>query len=226
MKNYAVIGVGRFGESLALTLADLGHDVMVIDRNEELINKIAPYVTSAIIADVTDPKVYEELGLSNVDVAIVAIGTNLESSVLATASLKEIGVEHVVCKAATVLHAQVLKKVGADEVIIPEHDMGRKVAFNLSSNNIIDFFNLVGDYSIIEIYPPKAWAGKSIAELDVRAKYGVNILGFIKINGDFDGNPMPEVEIEASDKLVLLGTTSDFAKIDKLKEKEKQDKWL
>lgn len=221
MKNYVILGVGRFGESLALTLTDLGHDVMVIDHNQTIINNIAPYVTNAVVADVTDGKVFEQLGLSNFDAAIVAIGTNLEAAILATVYLKELGLKHIICKASTILHGQVLKKVGADEVIIPEHDMGQKVAYSLSSNNVIDFFNLVGDYSIFEVYPLKIWSNKSLHELDIRKNFGVNVLGIIKENGDFLGNPDNDTIVDASDKLVILGTAEDFALFEKEKEKER-----
>ncbi|MDO5026997.1 MAG: TrkA family potassium uptake protein [Tissierellia bacterium] len=220
MKNYVIIGAGRFGESLALTLSDLGNEVIVIDRDEEVVNKIAPFVTHAVCADIMNTGVYEELGLANVDTAIVAMGSNLEASVLSTLSLKELGVKHVVCKVRTALHANVLKRLGADEVIIPELDMGRKLAYNLESNNVVDFFNLAGDYSIIEMYAPKTWVGSSIMDVDVRVKYGVNILGIIKLNGDFIGNPEPNYQMQEKDKLVLLGTAEQFSVIKELRNNE------
>lgn len=220
MKSYAVIGVGRFGESLALTLSDLGNNVVVIDRDEEKINKISPFVTHAVCADTMDQQIYEDLGLANVDVAIVAMGSNLEASVLATLTLKELGVKHVVCKARTAMHSNVLKRLGADEVVIPEHDMGKKLAYNLVTSKVVDFFNIAGDYSIIEMYAPQTWVGRTILDVDVRANYGVNILGIVKINGDFIGNPEPNLVIEEKDKLVLLGTAEEFSVIKELRDNE------
>ena len=220
MKTYLVIGVGRFGESLALTLSDLGNEVIVIDKDAEAINKIASFVTHAVCADIMNPDIYEELGLANVDTAIVAMGSNLEGSVLATLSLKELGVKHVVCKARTVLQSNVLKRLGADEVVIPELDMGRKLAYNLVTNKVVDFFNIAGDYSIIEIYTPESWVNQTILELDVRAKYGVNILGLVKLNGEFIGNPEPNLVLSDRDKLVLLGTAEQFSVIKELRDNE------
>lgn len=220
MKTYLVIGVGRFGESLALTLSDLGNEVIVIDKDAEAVNKIASFVTHAVCADIMNPDIYEELGLANVDTAIVAMGSNLEGSVLATLSLKELGVKHVVCKARTVLQSNVLKRLGADEVVIPELDMGRKLAYNLVTNKVVDFFNIAGDYSIIEIYTPESWVNQTILELDVRAKYGVNILGLVKLNGEFIGNPEPNLVLSDRDKLVLLGTAEQFSVIKELRDNE------
>ena len=220
MKTYLVIGVGRFGESLALTLSDLGNEVIVIDKDAETINKIASFVTHAVCADIMNPDIYEELGLANVDTAIVAMGSNLEGSVLATLSLKELGVKHVVCKARTALQSNVLKRLGADEVVIPELDMGRKLAYNLVTNKVVDFFNIAGDYSIIEMYTPESWLNQTILELDVRAKYGVSILGIVKLNGEFIGNPEPNLILSEKDKLVLLGTAEEFSVINELRDNE------
>ena len=220
MKTYLVIGVGRFGESLAITLSDLGNEVIVIDKDEDTVNKISSFVTHAVCADIMNPDIDEELGLANVDTAIVAMGSNLEGSVLATLSLKELGVKHVVCKARTVLQSNVLKRLGADEVVIPELDMGRKLAYNLVTNKVVDFFNIAGDYSIIEIYTPESWVNQTILELDVRAKYGVNILGLVKLNGEFIGNPEPNLVLSDRDKLVLLGTAEQFSVIKELRDNE------
>lgn len=220
MKNYIVIGAGRFGESLALTLTDLGNEVLVVDKNPEIVNKIAPFVTHAVCADIINNSVLDELGVSNMDTAIVSMGSNLEASVLATLALQEAGIKHIVCKAKTVLHSNVLKRLGADEVIIPENDMGRKLAYNLDSNNVVDFFNIADGYSIIEVYTPDKWVGSTIEKLNVRARYGINILGIIRLNGEFIGNPEPNTLIEVKDKLVILGTAEEFAVIDKIKEKD------
>ena len=219
MKQYAVIGAGRFGESVALTLMKLGHEVMVVDGKEEVINKIAPYVTFAASGNVLDPELFESLGFHNIDTAIVAMGSNLEASVISVVSLKELGVEKVVAKALNHTHANVLKKVGADEIVIPEHDMGAKLAHNLSSDKVVDFFNISGDYSVIEIYCPKVWIDKSIKEIGIRVKYGVTLLGILKSDGEFIGNPDSNYIIKEHDKLVLFGNAEEYAKIQKLRSK-------
>ncbi len=220
MKNYVVIGAGRFGESLALALMDFGNDVIVIDKNEDIVNKISPYVTHAVCADTNDSTVFEKLGLANVDTAIVSMGSSLEASVLATLALKELGVKHVICKAKTVMHSNIFLKLGADEVVIPEHDMGRKLAFNLENSNIADFFNIAGDHSIVEMYCPKTWIGSSLADLNIRSKYGINVLGIIRDIDDFIGNPSADTILEADDKLLMLGKAEDFAVVKDLNDEE------
>lgn len=224
MRQFAVVGVGRFGESLALTLMNLGHEVIVIDKNEDIINKIAPYVTYAVSGDITNTDVLKDVGIHNVSSAIVSMGNDLEASVLATLTLKEIGVETVIAKAKSVLHSTILKKVGADEVIIPEYDMGRKLAHNLATENVVEFYNIEGDYAILEIVIPKSWIGNSIAKLDVRAKYGINILGVARLSGEFIGNPEPSFVFEEKDKVVLFGTDSEFKVIQELKDKDAKTK--
>lgn len=224
MKQFAVIGVGRFGESLALTLMNLGHEVIVIDKNEDIINRIAPHVTYAVSGDITNTEILKDVGIHNVTSAIVSMGSDLEASVLATLTLKEIGVDMVIAKAKSVLHSTILKKVGADEVIIPEHDMGRKLAHNLATENFVEFYNIEGDYAILELVIPKTWVGHSIENLDVRAKYGINILGVARLDGDFVGNPKPSFVFEDKDKAVLFGTDTQFRVIQELKDKDAKSK--
>ncbi|MBG9981090.1 potassium channel family protein [Facklamia lactis] len=220
MKDYLVIGAGRFGQSLSLSLMDLGNEVVVIDQDEQTINKISPYVTHAICADIQQIEIFEELGLGNIDTAIVAMGSNLEASVLATITLKELGVSQIICKAKTKTHSKVLKKVGADQVVIPEFDMGKKLAYNLSTQNVVEYFNIVEDYSIFEILAPQKWWNKALVDLDIRNKYGINIIGIIRENDQFIGNPGPETMIEETDKLVIMGSSEDFRKIEKLLNKK------
>ncbi|MDO4779032.1 MAG: TrkA family potassium uptake protein [Tissierellia bacterium] len=216
MKEYAVIGLGRFGESIAMTLSDLGHEVIVVEKSEEAVNKIADHVTHAICGDATDIEVLKSVGVGNVDVAIIAISSHFESSVMATIMCKELGIQRVVAKAKNETHATILKKVGADNVVIPERDMGRKLAHNLSSKNVVELFSLSSDFEILELLAPKSWHGSTISKLNVRAKYGLSILGIIKENEEFIGNPAPEIVIEPNDTLVVLGTGEDFAHIENL----------
>ncbi|MGX7108479.1 potassium channel family protein [Facklamia miroungae] len=216
MKEYLVIGAGRFGRSLAENLMKLGHEVIIIDNNEENVNKISPYVTHAICANIKNIEVFHELGLANIQTAIIAIGSDLEASILATITLKEIGVKTIIGKASTDYYAKVLKKVGIDKVIIPEKESGRKLAYSLSSKNLVDYFNIIDDYSIFEVTVPPTWVGKTIIELDIRAKHGFNIVGIIRESGEFIGNPEPHSDILAGDMLVILGTSKDFMTVEKI----------
>lgn len=220
MKQFAVIGAGRFGEATALTLTNLGHEVIVIDKDEDIINKLATQVTYAVVADVRNVSVLEEVGLHNVDSAVVSMGSDLESSVLAVMKLKDLGIDHVIAKAKSPLHSEILSKVGADEVIIPEYDMGRKMAHRLATENIVEFYNVEGDYSILETMAPKKWVGRNLAQLDLRKVYNVNLLGITRPGKGFIGNLEPTIDIKAEDKLVLFGLDKDFSEIRKMKEQD------
>lgn len=226
MKNYVIIGAGIFGESLALNLMELGRDVMVVDSNEDVINKIANFVTHAICADVSNPDVLMDLGLETMDAAIVAIGDNLEAAVLATTTLKEIGIKQIVCKAKTLLHAKVLKKVGADEVIIPELDAGKNLANSMSSEQIIEYIHIHEDFSVLEVFAPEEWINHTILSLNVRAKYGITILGIYRDVETFIGNPSPDTMILEKDCVVIYGSREEIGKIveltDTVKRKRKQ----
>lgn len=162
MKQFAVIGCGRFGSSVAKTLYKLGNDVLAIDRDGEIIQDISDSVTHAAEADVMDENVLKDLGIRNFDVVIVSIGSDLEASIMATLVAKELGVKTVVAKAQNELHAKVLYKIGADKVIFPERDMGVRVAHNLVSTNILDFIELSPDYSIVEINAISEWENKAL----------------------------------------------------------------
>lgn len=216
MKSFAIIGIGRFGESLAMTLYELGHEVIVVDDEEEIINRIAPMVTHAVCGDATEVEVLKSIGVGNVDVAIIAISSNFESSIMATILCKELGVKRVVAKAKDTVHSTILKRVGADNVVIPERDMGRKLAHNLSSKNVVELFSLSSDFEILEISAPKSWWGKSIGDLNIRASFGISILGIIKENNEFIGNPIPDNIIEENDNLVMLGNNEQFSQIESL----------
>lgn len=228
MKNYVIIGAGIFGESLAVNLMELGHDVLVVDSNEDAINKIANFVTHAICADVSNPGVLLDLGIEGMDGAIVAIGEHLEAAVLATITLKELGVAQVICKAKNLLHAKVLKRVGADEVIIPELVAGKNLANSLSSEKVLDFISIHEDFSVLEVLAPKEWLNQSIASLNVRAKYGITILGIYRNENVFLGNPKPDTVISEKDSVVIYGDKDEIGKIveltDTVKRKRKKMK--
>jgi trk system potassium uptake protein TrkA len=215
MKSYAVIGLGRFGAEVARRLCDLGCEVLAIDLSAELVQQISADVTHAVVADARDKEVLRALGLRDFDCAIIAIGGSLGDSVLATMNVKELGIPKVVCKAHDEVHRQVLLKLGADQVVIPEHEQAARLAKSLSSYNVLDYIELSGEYGIIEVPAPKSWTGKSLKELNVRAKLGVNILA-IKQGDTIDVSPSADYPIGETDILVVLGDTAALEKVQKL----------
>lgn len=212
MKQYIVIGCGRFGTSVATTMHLLGHQVMAIDKNEEVIQSLSDNVTHAVIGDVSDEQVLRSIGLGNFDVAIIAIGGDIRSSIMATLLAKEMGVNQIVCKAKDELQGKVLYKIGADRVVFPERDMGVRVAHNLVSDNILDHIELDPKYSIVEIVTPDSWVGKSLIELDLRAKYEISVLA-IKVGKDIDVTPSPNKSLEPGTILVILGPSNSISQI-------------
>ena len=215
MKSYIVIGLGRFGAQAAKRLCELGCEVLAIDRNAELVQPISNLVTQAVVGDARDKEVLRALGAKDFECAIVAIGTNLADSVLATMNLKELGVPYIVCKASDETHRQVLLKLGADRVVIPEQEHAHRLAKNLSSPNVLDYIELSEEYGIIEIPAPKNWQGKSLKELNVRAKLGVNIIAVEKA-GKINVSPSADYRIEAADIMVVLGDTAALDAVQKL----------
>lgn len=212
-KNFAVIGMGRFGSSVAKALFDMDIEVMAIDANEELIQNALPYVTHAVQADATDEIAMKNLGIRSFDVVVVAIGQDIQASILATLVLKEIGVKYVVVKAQNERHGKVLYKIGADKVVFPERDMGIRVAHNLISPNTLDFIELAEDYSIMEIIAPEFTVGKTLVELDFRARFGVNVIA-IKTGHEFNISPGAEDRIKEGDVLIIIGHNEDIKKLE------------
>ena len=176
MKSYVIIGLGRFGAEMAVKLYSYGEEVLAIDKDEQLIDKIADRVTRAVAADARDADVLEKLGTENFDRAIVAIGSDLAASALITMNLKNLGVPYIICKAHDNTHREILERLGADRVIIPEWEMADKLSLGLTSAGIMEYIELSDEYGILEIQPPDNWIGKSIRELDLRSKYGINVL--------------------------------------------------
>lgn len=212
MKQFAVFGCGRFGTSVAKTLYGLGNDVLVIDKNEGVIQGIAEYVTHAIQLDVTDESSIKSLGISNFDVVVIAIGSDIQSSILITLMLKELGVKHVVVKAQNELHAKVLYKIGADKVVFPERDMGVRVAQNLVTSNILDYIELSPDYSVVEITALKEWEGKNLFDINMRSRYGINVMA-IKHGKDINISPTSVDLIQKDDILVVIGHNGDLQRL-------------
>jgi trk system potassium uptake protein TrkA len=212
-KQYGVIGLGRFGASVARTLYEYGYDVMAIDSSEDRIQENLNYVTHAVQADSTDEEALKSLGLRNFDVVVVAIGQDIQSSILTTLIIKELGVRQLVVKAQNDLHGKVLYKIGADKVVFPERDMGLRVAHHLISPNILDFIELADDYSIVEIVVSEMMIGKNLRELDVRAKYGCNVVA-IKSGNKVNVAPHAEDKINRDDVLVVMGQNDDLQKFE------------
>ncbi|WP_019535925.1 potassium channel family protein [Paenibacillus ginsengihumi] len=208
-KQFAVIGMGRFGSSVAKTLYNLGFEVLAIDSDEHRIQEVSNMVTHVVQADSTDEEALRTLGLRNFDVVIVAIGQDIQSSILTTIIVKEIGVPKVVVKAQNELHGKVLKKVGADKVIYPERDMGQRVAHHLISSNIIDYIELSEDYSIAEIEASRQMVGLNLRQLDIRAKYGCNVMA-IKTGDKMNISPYADDVIQEHDVLVVVGRNKDL----------------
>ena len=214
MKTYVVIGMGRFGTAVANRLYELGNEVLVIDGRAEHIQHIADRVTHAVTGDATDEDVLRALGVGNYDCAIVAIGSDLAASILITLNLKDLGVPAVICKASDEGYKRALERVGADRVVIPERELGVKLAQNLTSSSILDFIELSPDYGVAEVTVPAEWAGKSLRELNIRAKYGVTVLAFRE--GDrLDVQPCPDEPVGPNTVVVALGSNEQLARLQK-----------
>ena len=215
MKSFIVVGLGRFGSEAALRLREAGCEVLALDNSNELVQQISDKVTQAVVADARDKEVLCALGVKDFDGAIVAIGDSLADSVLATMNLKELGIPYIICKASDETHREVLKKLGADKVVIPEKEQAARLAKSLSSRNVLDYIELSEDYGIIEVPAPKVWQDKSLIELNVRAKLGVNILA-VKRDGDITVSPAADFRIALNDVLVVLGDTAALKAVQKL----------
>ena len=208
-KQFAVIGVGRFGGSVARTLSRMGYEVLAVDIDENQIENIMHDVTHAVQVDALDFEAIKSLGIRNFDTVIVGIGGNLHASILVTVQLKELGVKRVVAKAMDDLHGKVLEKVGADRVVYPERDMGVRVAHYLVSTNVIDYIDLSSEYSIIEMQVPEGLIGLSMGDAGLRARYGVTVLA-IRRGNEVIVSPGADQVLEEKDILVVLGSTEDI----------------
>ncbi|OOE00525.1 potassium transporter Trk [Anoxybacillus kestanbolensis] len=208
-KEFAVIGLGRFGGSVCRTLSEQGMEVLAIDTNEDKVNEYASIASQAVVADSTDENVLKSLGIRNFDHVIVAIGDNIQASILTTLILKELGVEKITVKATNDYHEKVLKKIGADHIVHPERDMGERIANNMISNNVLDYLELSDRHSIVEIVANERLHGHSLLELDIRAKYGINIVA-IKRNNDIIVSPLASEVIYEGDILIVIGADQDI----------------
>jgi trk system potassium uptake protein len=208
-QSYAVIGLGRFGTSIISKLYEAGQEVMGIDINNELVDDIKSSVTHAVALDSTDEESLKSVGIRNFDYVIVAIGNDMQASILTVMLLKEIGVKQVIAKALNKRHGQLLEKVGADWVIHPERDMGERVAHQLLSPNVLNYIELSKEYNIEEIIIPPSMKKKSLRELDLRAKYNVNAIAILS-HENLIISPSPDQIIQNGDKVVVIGHREDI----------------
>lgn len=208
MKSVLLIGLGRFGRSIAIKLHEMDHQVMAVDNVESRVNAVLPYVENAQIGDSTDESFIATLGVRDFDVCIVAIGDKFQSSLETTSLLKEMGAKLVVSRAATDVHAKFLLKNGADEIVYPEKQLASWTAIRYTADHILDYVELDENHGIFEVVVPKAWAGKTIGRLDIRKKYNINVLG-LKNDGKLNLSITPETSLSAEDTMLVLGEVGD-----------------
>lgn len=204
MKQFAVIGLGRFGSSVATSLFQQGYDVLAVDVNEERSQRFSDEVTHVVQADSTDENALKALGIRNFDVVVVAIGEDIQANVMTTLLLKELGVPYVVAKARNELHGRMLEKVGADKIVYPERDMGVRIAHNIISRNVLDYIELSPDLSIVEVTAPKELVDKTLAQANLRPRFGINVVA-IKCGQELNVSPQAEDVIKADDILIVIG---------------------
>ncbi len=212
MKSILIIGLGRFGSYLCMNLSRLDNEIMIVDKCEEKLEDLLPYVTSAKIGDCTNIKVLESLGVSNFDLCVVCIGSNFQSSLEITSLLKDLGAKRIISKANRDIHAKLLLRIGADEVIFPDRDIAEKLAVSLSSDEVFDYINLADGYSIYEIAPLQEWIGKSVLDLNFRAKYNLSIIG-VKCGERTQILPGADYVFQKDEHLMVIGQQRDMDKI-------------
>ncbi len=211
MKSFVVFGLGKFGQAVADKLMEGGADVMVVDSDEAIIEQYSTRVTSAICADLTEASSIQALGVSNMDCAIIAMSMNLEASIMCVMVAKESGVAHVAAKASSARMGEILKKVGADEIIFPEEESGYRTAKSLLSNNFLEFFDISDEISIVEIKPLKSWVGHSLRELNLRKKFGANVIAIR--DGEIKEYIDPELPLKADVPLLVMVHNKNLHKI-------------
>lgn len=213
-KSVAVFGLGKFGSSVARALSRGGAEVLAVDKNEDLVRDISEEVTCAVCADVSDREMMNNIGLEGMDVLVIATAEHLDASVMALMIAKEIGVPYILAKADGTLKGEILKRVGADEVVYPEEEMGARIANNLLGGSMTDLFDLSADTSIVKVPARKEWIGRSLADINFRGKYNVNVIA-IEDRGGVDGAPDPTKPIKKDENLVLIGKKEDLIKFRK-----------
>lgn len=215
-KQYAVLGLGSFGESVALTLENMGCDVLVMDDSYEKIQDISDKVSYAMKADISDPDALQALGGKNLDGVVVAVSENLEAGIMATMLCKEMGIPLVVAKAKNRLQGAILQRVGADRIVYPEIEMGSRVAKSLVSREFMDWIELSNDYSMVEIAVPDKWVGRTLVDINVRERLGINVVGII-VNGKIDVTLDPQKPLPEGGILIVIGANDVLEKFDSKK---------
>ena len=215
MKSYFIIGLGLFGEALARNLCKLGAEVLAMDIRSDLVQMVAGDVTHAVVGDAQDKEVLRALGAAEFDCAVIAIGDNLAASVLTVMNLQELGVKHIICKAHDETHRRVLERLGANKVLIPEQEHAQRVARSLVRHNVLDYIELSEEYGILDVPAPKSWVGKTLKELNVRAKLGVNIIA-VESGKKTNVSPAADYLIREGDIMVVLGDSYSLEAVQKL----------
>ena len=211
MKSVLLIGLGRFGRHIAYKLNEMNHEVMAIDKNEERVSAVIDYVTSAQIGDCTKREFLQSIGVRNFDICIVAIGDNFQNSLETTSLLEELGAQKVVARAARDVHAKFLLRNGADEVVYPEKQLASWTAIRYTSDHILDYIELDGDFAIFEVTIPKTWRGKTVGQIDIRKRYNINIMA-LKRNGKLYPDISPDTILDETNTMLVLGEYSNIQK--------------
>lgn len=214
-QQYLVIGLGRFGKSVAKTLSEMGHEVLAVDSDEASVNEVADYVTQAVQLDATDEEALVSVDVSSFNAAVVSIGSNVRDSILISVLCKEAGVPMVIAKATDELHAKILRKVGVDRVIFPERDMGQRLARSLVTPGILEMMELTDDYQIAEVIVPQPWIGRTLLDVNVRKRYGVSIIA-IRRDGQLEASPGAESRFNTGDVLLVLGKQREIDALESL----------
>ena len=215
MKSYFVIGLGLLGQALARQLCKLGADVLAMDMSSQLVQQVAADVTHAVVGDAKDKEVLRALGAKDFDCAVIAIGDDLATSVLVAMNLMELGVPYIVCKAHDETHRKVLEKLGVNRVVIPEQENAQRLGRSLHSHNVLEYIELSEEYGILEVPAPKGWTGKSIRDLNIRAKLGINIIA-VESGRKTNVSPSADYTIQPDDILVVLGDSYSLEELQKL----------
>lgn len=213
-QDFAVFGLGMFGSSICRELSKEGKQVLAVDINEDKVNEFKNIASHAVIADTTDEDTLRELGIKNIDHVIVAIGENIQASILTAVILTDLEIKKITVKAQNDYHEKILNKIGVDEVVHPERDMGKRIAHHIISSNVLDYLELSDEHSIVEVRAGRKMAGRTLAELDIRNKYGCNVVA-IKEGKDINVSPAPNEALETEDILIVVGTNQDISKFER-----------
>ena len=211
-KNYAVFGLGRYGSAIAISLAKSGADVLAVDRNSNIVNNLAGSLPVCKCADITDPEALRQLGIANIDVAIIAIADNIEASVMATLLCKEAGVKTVIAKCGTEMHQKILERVGADQVVFPENESGTRLAKTLLCSGFVDMLDLADGLSLVEMDIKPDWVGKPLTQLQLRSKYQINVVA-IRTPTGISANIDPHLPLMENAKLIFIANPAKLNKI-------------